>query len=128
MTASTTKHLSRRERQIMDILYRRGSATVAEVHADIADPPSYSAVRAALRVLTEKGHVGHIRRSHQYVYTPTSSPRRAQRDETRRLVDTFFAGSPAQAVAALLEHAEEIEPDELAALQNLIDAARQEGR
>ncbi len=128
MSGVDTSSLSRRERQIMDILFRRGSATVAEVHAEIPDPPSYSAVRAAMSVLTDKGHVAFTRRSHHYVYTPTSSPEHVRRDETRRLVDTFFAGSASQAMAALLEDAERIDPAELAELQALIAAARKEGR
>jgi len=126
--SGATSSQSRRERQIMDVLFRRGSATVAEVHAEIPEPPSYSAVRAAMRVLTEKGHVEFERRSHHYVFTPTSSPESVRRDETRRLVDTFFAGSASQAMAALLENAEEIDPGELAELQALITAARREGR
>ncbi|NKB90420.1 MAG: BlaI/MecI/CopY family transcriptional regulator [Acidobacteria bacterium] len=128
MGDQTGSTLSRRERQIMDILYRHGSATVAAVHAEIPDPPSYSAVRAAMRVLAEKGHVTHARKSHSYVYTPTSPASEVQKAEARRLLDTFFAGSPSQAVAALLEEADALEPDELAELQALIDAARKEGR
>ena len=120
--------LSRRERQIMDLLYRRERATAAEIHAEMPDPPSYSAVRAALRVLEEKGHVAHERRSHHYVFWPTISRSVAQHDAARRLLTTFFAGSASNAVAALLECSDELPDEELAHLRELIDAARREGR
>ncbi len=128
MPQPSPEHLSRRERQIMDILYERGSASAAEVLQDLADPPSYSAVRAALRVLEEKGHISHERRGHKYVFRPIVSRRSAQRTATRRLVKTFFEGSREKAVAALLGDAENLNADELDRIAELIEQARREGR
>jgi predicted transcriptional regulator len=101
----TEKHssLSRRERQIMDILYRRGRATGAEIHEALPDRPSYSAVRAKLRVLEEKGHVRHEEEALRYVYVPTLARDTARRSALRHMVSTFFDGSVGQAVAALLD-------------------------
>ena len=126
--SATHEHLSRRERQIMDILYRRERATAAEIHAELPDPPSYSAVRAALRVLAEKGHVQHRRESHHYVFWPTISRSVAQRDAARRLLSTFFEGSTSKAVAALIECSDELTQKEIDQLSELIEAARREGR
>ena len=103
MAKTTHSTLSRRERQIMDILYRRGRATAAEIHQELADPPSYSAVRAKLRVLEEKGHVRHLEAALRYVYLPTVTRERARRSALRHLVGTFFEGSVESAVAALLD-------------------------
>jgi len=122
------EHLTRRERQIMDVLHREGSATAAEIQEQIPDPPSYSAVRAALRVLEDKGHVVHERRSHRYVYSPTVPRTVAQQNAARRLLETFFAGSTSKAVAALLDASDELSGEELAQLQALIETARKEGR
>ncbi len=122
-------HLSRRERQIMDALYARGSASVAEVREDLPDPPSYSAVRAMLRVLEDKGHLKHRQEGPRYVYEPTQSRARARRTALQRLVHTFFDGSTEQAVAALLDlKGEPLDDVELRRLSNLIDKARKEGR
>jgi len=121
-------HLTRRERQIMDIMYQRGSASAAEVQRDLPDPPSYSAVRAMLRLLEEKGHLRHRQEGPRYVYDPTVPRDRARRSATRRLLDTFFEGSTAQAVATLLESTSDLSDEELAKLADLIDKARQEGR
>ena len=122
-------HFTRRERQIMDIVYQRGRATAAEVQRDLPDPPSYSAVRAMLRLLEEKGHLEHEEDGPRYVYGPTVPRERARRSATRRLLDTFFDGSAAQAVAALLdESTAELSDEELDRLAELIDAARREGR
>lgn len=121
--------LSRRERQILDILFRRGRATAAEVHADLADPPSYSAVRAHLRTLEEKGFVRHEAEGLRYVYTPTTQPSRARKRALRHLVETFFAGSPADAAAALLDlNAPRLSEEDLERLSSLIEKARKEGR
>lgn len=128
MKKRSLEHLSRRERQIMDVLHRQGSATAAEVHEQIPDPPSYSAVRAALRVLETKGHVRHQRRSHHYVFSPTLSRDVAQENAARRLLDTFFAGSATHAVAALLDASEQITDEEAAEMRELIDAARRQER
>ena len=95
-------HLSRRERQIMDILHRRGRATVAEVLSELTGEPAYSTVRAQLRVLEEKGHVRHEEEQLRYVYLPAQSHRVASRSALKHVLDTFFQGSPEQVVEALL--------------------------
>src|SRR5512142_2198680 len=95
--------LSRRERQIMDILYQRGKASAAEVREAMDDAPSYSAVRALLRVLEEKGHVRHQADGLKYVYVPAVARDKAKRSAVKHLVDTFFNESPEQVVAALLD-------------------------
>jgi predicted transcriptional regulator len=129
MRQQSQAHLSRRERQIMDVLYRQGQATAAEVQEQIADPPSYSAVRATLRVLEEKGHVAHRRDGRRYVFAPTLPRTKARRSARTRLVETFFAGSAEQAVAALLEmSALRLTDEELDRLAERIDQARKEGR
>jgi predicted transcriptional regulator len=121
--------LSRRERQIHDILFRRGRATAAEVHADLPDRPSYSAVRAHLRTLEDKGHVKHEAEALRYVYTPTTQPGRARKSALRHLVETFFDGSPANAAAALLDSsATQLTNEDLDNLSVLIEKARKEGR
>jgi predicted transcriptional regulator len=121
--------LSRRERQIMDVLYKKGRATVAEVHEAIPDPPSYSAVRAMLRVLEEKNHVRHEEKDLRYVFVPVVPRDKARRSAVRHLLDTFFDGSPEQAVATLLDvSAAELSQDELDRLATLIEQARKEGR
>src|SRR5207253_1896049 len=95
--------LSRRERQIMDILYQRGRATAAEVHQGLPDPPSYSAIRAKLRVLEEKGHIRHQEEGLRYVFTPVVNRERAKRSAVKHLLDTFFEGNAGQAAVALLD-------------------------
>ncbi|HKE43206.1 MAG TPA: BlaI/MecI/CopY family transcriptional regulator [Steroidobacteraceae bacterium] len=125
----TQPHLSRRERQIMDIVYRLGSATAAEIRAQLPDPPSYSAIRALLRILVEKQHLQHREDGPRYVYSPTVSRRKARAGALTQLVDTFFDGSASQAVSALLGSSRgklsEAELDELSAL---IETARNKGR
>jgi predicted transcriptional regulator len=96
------RNLSRRERQMMDILYQRGRATAAEVHELLADPPSYSAVRAKLRVLEEKGHIRHETQAARYIYVPVVARDRAKETALRHLLATFFDNSAEQAVTALL--------------------------
>jgi predicted transcriptional regulator len=123
------QHLSRRERQIMDILHAKREATAAEVLSSLPAPPGYSAVRALLRILEAKGHVRHRRDGARYVYLPRTSPERARRSALKRVVATFFQGSAAQAMAALLETADSrISEPELDRLQELITKARKEGR
>jgi predicted transcriptional regulator len=123
------KGLSRRERQIMDAIYRRGQATVAEVLEDMPDPPSYSAVRAMLRVLEEKGHLQHVQQGPRYVFLPTVPRDQARRSALRQLVRTFFDGSTEQTVAALLDLSDtKLSDAELKRLSRLIDQARKEGR
>jgi BlaI family penicillinase repressor len=121
-------HLSRRERQIMDALYRLGRASASEIHRALPDPPSYSAVRALLRILEGKGHVRHEIGALRYVYLPTVGRERARRSALRHLVDTFFDGSPERAVAALLDaSAAELSADQLDRLAARIEQARKEG-
>jgi BlaI family transcriptional regulator, penicillinase repressor len=123
------QHFSRRERQIMDVLHARGQASAAEVLSALPSPPSYSAVRALLRILEEKGHIRHRRDGARYVYLPRTSPDKARRSALQRVVSTFFQGSVAGAAAALLETPDaEISDTELSKLQELIDKARKEGR
>jgi predicted transcriptional regulator len=125
-----TEHLlSRRERQIMDVLHARGQATVAEVLAALPEPPGYSGVRALLRILEQKGHVRHRRDGAKYVYLVRTSQEHARRSALHRLVATFFQGSVSQTVAALLETADtEISPAELARLEGIIRNAQKENR
>jgi predicted transcriptional regulator len=121
--------LSRRERQIMDVLHAKGSGTAAEVLAALPDPPSYSAVRALLRILEDKGHIRHRVEGARYVYVPRVSRKTASRSALKRVVSTFFQGSVSQAVAALLEDADaELSGPELAKLQQIVKQARKEGR
>lgn len=121
--------LSRRERQIMDIIYSRGQASAAEVMENLADPPSYSAVRALLRVLEEKGHLRHTLDGQRYVYSPTIARERAKRSALQRVLQTFFDDSAEEAVAALLDISQErLSDDELKRMENLIKKAREEGR
>ena len=120
--------LSRRERQIMDVIYRRGRATAAEVLEDLPDPPSYSAVRALLRLLEEKGHVRHERDGPRYVFLPTVNRERARRTALKHVVRTFFDGSATDAVAALLESDSTLSDSELDRLSSMIQEARKEGR
>lgn len=123
---STT--LSRRERQIMDILYREGKATSMEVHERLPDPPSYSAVRATLRILEEKGHVRHLEEGPRYVFLPQVPRDRAKKNALRHLLDTFFEGSVEQAVAALLDtNSTKLKPEELERLSKLVEQAKKKG-
>jgi BlaI family penicillinase repressor len=120
--------LSRRERQIMDILYRSGRATAAEIHEALPDRPSYSAVRAKLRVLEEKGHVRHEEQALRYVYLPLVSRDRARQSALRHMVETFFDNSAEQAITALLDlKTAALSRDKLDRLSELIDKARKEG-
>lgn len=121
--------LSRRERQIMDIAHRRGRVTIREVLEELPDPPSYSAVRALVGVLEEKRHLRHVEDGPRYVYVPTQSRERVRRSALAHLVDTFFGGSTAETVAALLDlDGRELTAAELDELGEKIDQARKEGR
>jgi predicted transcriptional regulator len=121
--------LSRREHQIMDVVYRRGAATAAEVQADLPNPPGYSAVRALLRILEEKGHLKHQADGARYLYRPTVPRGKAGSAALESLVDTFFDGSAGMAAAALLDrNARDISDAELDQLEALIVRARKEGR
>ena len=122
------KTLTRRERQILDILYAGGRATAAEIQAAMPDPPSYSSVRALLRILEGKGHVRHELHGPRYVYAPTVPPARARKSAARHLVDTFFQGSPAEAVVALLDDgAKKLTEEDLARIEAVIERARKGG-
>jgi predicted transcriptional regulator len=112
---------------MMDIIYERGQATAADIVGRLQDPPSYSAVRAMLRILEAKGHLRHESQGPRYVFFPTVPREQASRSALRGLVRTFFDGSTTQAVAALLEQSRLSEAD-LARLAELIDEARKEGR
>ena len=121
--------LSRRERQIMDIIYRLEKATANEVMGLLPKPPSYSAVRAMLRILEEKGHLRHIQDGPRYVYSSTVTPEKASRSALRHVMSTFFEGSAAQAMAAILDEAAgEISVEDLERLSQLIETAKSEGR
>ena len=122
-----TDPLSRRERQIMNILYGRGPSTAAEVLQALPDPPSYSAVRALLRILEDKGHARHEQQGTRYVYLPMVSRTRARRTALTQLVKTFYDGSAAQAAAALVDSGS-LSDEDLSQLSALIEKARREGR
>jgi predicted transcriptional regulator len=128
-SAPPASHLSRRERQIMDILHRRGRATVGEVMADLAGEPAYSTVRAQLRVLEEKGHARHEEHQLRYVYLPAASPQKARRSALNHLLDTFFEGSPEKVVEALIgTDRSRLSDEELERMAQLIDNARKEAK
>jgi predicted transcriptional regulator len=130
--AATNGHaetLSRREREILNVLYRKGRATAAEVQEEMADPPSYSAVRAMLRILEDKGHAMHEQDGPRYVYLPAVSRERAKRSALRHLLSTFFENSPEQAISALLGDASsKLSPEDLDRISALVEKAREEGR
>ena len=122
---SPHNELSRRERQIMDILFRQGQGTVSDVLAVMDDPPSYSAVRAMLRILEEKGHIRHEQDGPRYIYKPVVARERAKKSAMRHLLHTFFDGSHEQAVAALLDEAStSLSEEDLDRLSQLIDSRR----
>ena len=121
--------LSRRERQIMDILYQRGKSSASEVLEAMPDAPGYSAVRAMLRVLEEKGHVRHQAEGLKYVYVPTVARDKAKRSAVKHLLDTFFKDAPEQVVAALLDvSSTRLTRAELDRMAEMIEKARREGK
>jgi len=121
--------LSRRERQIMDVIYARGRATAQEVADNIPDPPSYSTVRALLRVLEDKGHLRHESDGPRYVFVPVVTREKASQSALRQLVRTFFDDSASQTMAALLDlKSRQLDASELDHLAQLIERARKEGR
>jgi predicted transcriptional regulator len=125
MKTPQTHELSRRERQIIDILYAQGRCTAAEVQSALPDPPSYSAVRAMLRILEEKGHVRHQQDGPRYVYLPTVARENAKRSAMRHMLQTFFDGSAEQAISALLDDSSsKLSDRELDRLAHLIEQAR----
>jgi predicted transcriptional regulator len=116
--------LSRRERQIMDVLFRAGQATAAEVLAAIPNPPSYSGVRTILRVLERKRHVVHDVQGTQYVYRPVASEKTVRQSALRHLIRTFFGGRPERAVTAILSRGDvRLSPEDAEELRRLIDRA-----
>jgi predicted transcriptional regulator len=124
-----SESLSRREREMMDVIYRRGEATAAQVREGLAEPPSDSAVRTILRILEGKGHLTHRREGNRFVFSPTTPPGKARRSALRRVVDTFFADEPEEAFEALLDvSGRDLSEKELDRLSALIDKARKEGR
>lgn len=125
MSKDKQRNLSRRERQIMDILYQRGRATAGEIHEAMADPPTYSAVRAKLRVLEEKGHIRHEEEALRYVYLPIVARETARRSALKHMVSTFFEDSVEDAVAALLDlSASKLKEEDLARIARLVEDAR----
>jgi predicted transcriptional regulator len=127
--APTHLNLGRRERQIVEAVYRLGRATVGDVLAELPDPPSYSAVRAMLGKLERKGFLKHVEEGPRYLYLPAVSAERARRTALQNLVDTFFQGSAEQAAVALLQLSDTaVNPDVLKRLAELVRQAKQEGR
>ncbi len=125
----TQPALSRREREIMDVLHRRGRASVAEVMAGLSGDPAYSTVRAQLRVLKAKGHVRHEEEGLRYVYLPSASRRQVRRSALKHVVDTFFEGSSAKLVAALLGgEGAKLSDEELDRIADLVKNVRSESR
>jgi predicted transcriptional regulator len=116
--------LSRRERQIMDVLFRLGRATAADVQAELPDPPSYSAVRSALALLEQRGLAGHEEDGRRYVYTPAVPAGEARVGAVQHLLRTFFGGSRVRALAALMDDPRGLSEDELRELERLVEQAR----
>ncbi len=126
---NSQKNLSRRERQIMDIIYQFGQATAAEVLENLPDPPSYSAVRAMLKILEDKGHLRHKQQGPRYVFLPKVSREKAKRSAVQHLLQTFFDGSAESAVATLLDVSRsDLSNADLDRLNSLISQAKKEGR
>ena len=129
MLLNRQQGLSRRERQIMDILYRSGKASASDVLNAMPDPPSYSAVRAMLRVLEEKGHVKHQEEGLKYVYAPVVARDKAKRSAVKHVMETFFNGSAEQIVAALLDvSSTKLTREELDRMAEMIEKAKKEGK
>ncbi len=126
--ASDSANLSRRERQVMDILHRRREATVSEIMADLPDPPTYSAVRSVLRILGEKGFIRYTEDGPRYVYSPAQPTETAREQALAHVVTTYFAGSPEQAVTALLRMSDvDLSEAEIARLRDTIRRVRERG-
>ena len=129
MTKPSTATFTRREREIMDILYRRERATAAEVLEDMTNAPTYSAVRALLRILEDEGHIKHVQDGPRYVYLPAVARSDARKSALSHVVATFFDGSVEEAVVALVESSRaKLSKEELERLSQLIAKAKKEGR
>ena len=129
MSDNPHHQLSRRERQIMDIIYQRGQATAAEVLENLPNPPGYSAVRAMLRLLEEKGYLKHEQDGPRYLFKPTLAREKARKSAMKQMLETFFDGSTEQAVAALLNLSKsKLGREELDRLSRMIETAKKEGR
>ncbi len=129
MSERGTGGLSRRERQIMDVIYRLGEVSVADVRSEMSDAPSYSTVRAQMSVLTKKGELTHTMVGPRYVYKATTSKNEARTSALERVLSTFFDGSPTKAMAALMDiSAADMSDEELDHLEDLVQDARREGR
>ena len=127
MAMTTDDPLSRRERQVMNIVYARGQATATEIHAALADPPTFSATRAIIRTLEEKGHLRHEEQGLKYIYLPVVPAEKARHSALSNVVSTFFQGSPSRLMATLLNSStSKISDEELRELEALIRKARQE--
>ena len=125
--ATSHQKLSRRERQVMDIVYARGQATAVEIHEALPDRPTFSASRAVIRTLEEKGHLRHEERELRYVYLPVVPVEKAKRSALSHVVTTFFQGSPSKLMATLLESStSKISEEELARLEELVRKAKEE--
>ncbi len=122
-------HLSRRERQIMDVIFAKGEASAAEIQQALPDPPSYSTVRTQLRVLEDKGLLTHVEQGPRYLYTPTIPAESAKVSALQHLMKTFFDNSPDGVVSAMLDMPEaNLSDEDFARLSNIIEKARQEGK
>ena len=129
MTKPSNPQLSRREREVMDVLYRLGEATVAEVMEELVDPPTYSAVRSVVRILENKGHIAHREDGPRYVYAPAVKREKARRAALDQLVDTFFEGSSEQALVALLRRSDlDMSESQIERLAKAVRKAGEEGR
>lgn len=129
MPDRSSRHLSRRERQIMDIIYARGEAAAADVHAALPDAPSYSSVRTLLRILEEKGHLKHREDGPRYIFMPTEARAKASRSALQRVVQTFFDGSLSNAVAALVDaEGGKLSAEELRRIEAIIKAAKSKSK
>jgi BlaI family penicillinase repressor len=127
MTTASNDPLSRRERQVMNIIYAKGRATATEIHAALPEPPTFSATRAIIRTLEEKGHIRHEEQGLKYIYLPVVPADRARRSALSNVVATFFQGSPSRLLATLLDSStSKISDEELRELEELIRKARQE--
>lgn len=123
------KPLSKREREMMEILHRLGPSSAKDIQGAMKDPPSYSAVRSTLRILEDKGHLTHRSEGQTYIYRPKADPKRARKSAIQHVMTTFFGGSAEQLVATLLDaSSSQLSRDELDKIAELVEAAREEGR